>query len=208
MSNLVPDHRGFCIPIRIGPKDRSDSGSRLGGRRPAGISPRHVTPLTQYFCTIRIAFDPVIEASLFISFDFDGMWDHAGSLQKPGPLYEVVVHEESVRSDDSEFISVLSSHSLLFETACEDVFTDDNGDRIVRSDHKIGGYPFIQNIDEGLPAAVEAAYQTGYFQVLQIDFPGAKDGPVKGNWPFAGGIVHLLACEPLEENSWLCFWEY
>ncbi len=207
MSRLFPINNGYCIPLIIG-DGKSDTGSRLGGQPPAGVIPSNVTPLTRYFCTIRIAEDPTLEVSVFLSFDFDRMADNAGSIQSSVKLFEVVTHGESIRSDQSALISELTPHPILHGLVCEDYLVDDDGSRIVRSDHKLGGYPFIQDIGEGLPDAVAQAHKEEYFQVVQIDFPGYRDGPVAGDWPFAGGIVHLLGREPLEKCSWRCFWEF
>lgn len=207
MSRLFPSDRNYCIPLVIG-DDNSDVGSRLGGLAPAGIRPRHVTESTRYFCTIQIAKAPVLEASVFLSFNFSQMASNAGSIQSSGELFEAIVHGPSIRGNDSAFASELSPHPILYQSICEDHVVDDDGSRIIRSEHKLGGYPFIQDSGEGLPFAISELYVKGYFQVMQIDFPGAKDGPVNGNWPFAGGIVHFLGSEPLEESKWLCFWEY
>ena len=149
----------------------------------------------------------MLEVSVFLSFDFDGMADNAGVIQSHGQLFEAVTHGESVRASDSEFESELTPHPLHYGRICED-FVIDDGSRVVRSGHKLGGFPFIQDTGEGLPIAVAQAYEEGFFQIVQIDFPGARDGPVKGNWPFAGGVFHLLGCEPLEECLWRGFWEY
>jgi hypothetical protein len=145
---------------------------------------------------------------MFLSFDFRGMAGNAGVIHSSGKLFEAITHGASVRGNDSALISELPPHPIKHLPMCEDYVIDDDGSRIVESDHKLGGYPFIQDIGEGLPTAVAQAHEEGFFQVVQIDFPGAKDGPVDGDWPFAGGIAHLLGREPLEECSWLCFWEY
>jgi len=207
MSRLFPINNGYCIPLVIG-DGISDAGSRLGGFPPVGVTPRHITPSTRYFCTIRIDEEPVLEVSIFISFDFDRMADNAGIIQTEGELFEVITHGESVRAQNSAFKSELTPHPILPRTMCDDYVVDDEGSRFVRSNHKLGGYPFIQDTSDGLPEAVGKAYEEAYFQVLQIDFPGSDDGNIDGDWPFAGGIFHLLGREPLEECSWRCFWEY
>ena len=206
MSRLFPTNSAECVPLVIVDGD-SHSGSRLGGLPPLGITPGHVTPLTSYFFTIRIADEPGLEVSVFLSLDFDRMADGAGIIHTSGELFEVVTHGRSVRTAVSALISELTPHPLQHGIPCKDVIDDDDT-QIVRPHHKLGGYPSIQETGEGLPAAVAQAYEHGFFQVLQIDFPGSGDGDVDGDWPFAGGTFHLLGSEPLDRCTWLGFWEY
>ena len=196
-----------CVPLVIG-NGKSDTGSRLGGESPVGIAPGKVTLATRYFATIQICVDPVVELSLFLSFDFNEMADSAGVVHSSERLVQPVVHSESRRSTTPLITSDLSSHPIIHGMECEDWLIDDDGSRIVRSHHKLGGRPYIQDAGEGLPAAVAELETAGYFQVVQIAFPRAGDGDVEGDWPFAGGVFHLLGTEPLENSSWRYFWEY
>ncbi len=207
MLRLFPSNDGECVPLVID-DGNSVSGSRLGGRPPAGVVPGHITPLTRYFCTIRIAEDPVLEISVFLSLDFDSMADGAGIIHASGEVIEAIVHCESLRGDDTVLASELTPHPIRHERTCEDYLIDEDGNHVVRSHHKLGGSPFLQDTGEGLPAAVRQMRDEGCFQVVQIDFPGADDGDVEGDWPFAGGIFHLFGSNPMETCLWRCFWEY
>ncbi|MCC9628904.1 hypothetical protein LOC68_10880 [Blastopirellula sp. JC732] len=207
MSRLFPRQDRDCVPLVIGDGD-SESGSRLGGLPPAGVTPNRLTSLTKYFCTIRVAEDPVLEISVFLSFDFAGMADGAGVVHTSGDLFEVVTHGDSTRSIKSALASELTPHPILHGQECADKLVDDDGNEIVISHHKLGGRPFIQDSGEGLPALVRSLREEGYFQIVQIAFPDAHDGDVDGDWPFAVGMFHLFGEEPIDKCSWRCFWEY
>ena len=207
MPRLFSNGSGRCIPLVIG-DGRSDSGSRLGGTPPAGIAPLNVTSLTKYFATIQISRDPVVEISVFLTFDFNEMADNAGVIHSSGRLVQFVTHAASARNDAPEILSDLSPHPIIHGTECEDWLVDDDGTQIVRAHHKLGGRPYVQYVGDGLPASLSQAEEAGYFQVVQIAFPGAKNGDVDGDWPFADGIFHVLGKEPLDECSWRYFWEY
>ena len=135
------------------------------------------------------------------------MLESAGVIHSSDRLVQVIAHSESARSQDSEILSDLSPHPMVHGTTSDDWLVDDEGNRIVESRHKLGGRPFLLNPLEGPSAAMAKVTAEGYFQIVQIDFPNAKDADIAGNWPFADGIFHILGKEPFDDCSWRYFWE-
>jgi hypothetical protein len=179
MPKLFPDDSQLCIPLIIG-DGISETGSRIGGSPPSGIRPPTISASTRYFATIQISDAPVIELSIFLNFDFDEMLDGAGILHSSNRLVQLITHSESTRGDDSDILSDLSPHPIVHGKRSDDWIVDDVGERHVRAHHKLGGRPFLQNIGEDLSASVSRALEEHYFQVVQIDFPNAKDASIDG----------------------------
>ncbi len=195
----------WSIPLRIEGKD-APAGARFGGRAPEGCSPPSLGARGRYLATVPLATDPELEISVFTGFSFEEMLEAAGDIARATELIDAVAHPPSPRRADLAFASELPGHALLLGAQQEDVELD-QGRRIVRSTHKLGGRPYFMHGDTVLDQAVEALFDAGFRQVLQLDFPGADDAAVEGDWPFADGVFHLLGREPFGPTDWRAFWE-
>lgn len=202
---LVAPAFDWSIPLRI---DASDvlAGARLGGRAPDGCSPRRLGEGARYLATVPLSSDPELEVTVFTSFSFEEMLDAASSIARATQLTDAVAHSPSRRRDDSAFLSELPGYGLVLGEPQKDIELD-QGRAVVRSTHKLGGRPYFMHGDPSLEQEVEALLDAGFRQVLQLEFPGASDAPVEGDWPFADGVFHVLGREPFGPEDWRAFWE-
>lgn len=192
-----------CTPLVIGPADHG-RGSRLGGRPPDGIEPR-VIPNARYFATIVLTTHPTEEASLFFPMAGDVVAAPSGTIHSG--LIEVIVHGES-RRGTTNHSGGLPEHSLVSLPTRHDWSEDEEGRVTIESTHKYGGRPFLIRREEVIEAAVRDLFDTGYFQVLQLDFPvGDDDVVVDGPWPFADGMFHLFGRRAGATWDWRWFWD-
>lgn len=206
MEMIYPNSPEKCIPICIG-KGESKTGPRIGGASPEGIFPLYVLPDTEYFCTVPLCEKPYMEISVFLSLTLPVMLEHRDCLLD-GREVQVVSHAASRRGTSDYLRSRLSAHPLILDPVADDWLIDDRGDRIIRSNHKLGGRTHLIRPYEDLVAKIRDMNASGYLHVLQVDFPGGGDAPVQGNWPFADGIFHLFGKPPFEASSpWQFLWQ-
>lgn len=205
MPLVCPSEPSRCRPLLVG-LGHSEEGPRLGGRAPAGIMPGAPAPGATYFLTMPLAGDR--EFSVFLLFDFRAMAAGSGALHSTG-LLEIVSHSHSVRGSRSPLDSPLSEHPILLLDDKDDLCRLDDGELIVEPSSKLGGRPYFIHGEPDLEDPVTAAMNAGYLQLLQLDFPsGRGNALVKGDWPFADGLLHILGRHPFEHKDWLWFWEY
>ena len=207
MRLLSPSDTSRCVPLHVG-SGPSPTGPRLGGMPPVGIAPPKLLPGTRYFATIPLASTPPLEASIFLSFDFDQMAATASTIGA-SDLVSVVVHPPAERVAISDLASELSAHPLVLEPEQSDTIIDDEGNPMINSRHKLGGRPYtFRDRFEHIRGSGELA-TGGFMQVLQIDFPAStRDAAVEGTWPFADGMFHLFAREPFQHGDWRWLWEF
>jgi len=79
---------------------------------------------------------------------------------------------------------------IIGETLDDDLDDDGEGGLVIYSDHKFRGRPY--SIQDPELDGAEELMKRGFVQVLQLDFPGAADGAVRGNWPFFDGLFNLF----------------
>ena len=207
MQLLCPADPSVSRRVWIG-SGESEVGPRIGGRAPGGVQLAQEFDAATYLMTLPLSVQPELEASVFLSFDFEGMADNSGLL-RPNGLVTVVAHGQSRRADTQGHVSLLSEHPLVLGDSAEDEFVSDNGVRVIRSSHKIGGRPFFLHGEPQLEADVEAAYRSGFRQLVQLAFPGgSNDATVSGDWPFGDGLFHVFVREDGEQFEFLRFWEF
>ncbi len=143
MVRLFPRNVDVCVPLTIS-DGNSSYCSRIGGPPPTGIAPRNVSPMTRYLATIRVGQHPIVEISLFLSFDFYLMAENAGVIHSGDRFVQVLIHAESIRSSTSEIASDLSPHPITHRNEIDDWLVDDDGSRVILAHHKLGGRPYIQ----------------------------------------------------------------
>lgn len=207
MQLLCSADPSVSIPIRVG-SGPSDVGPRLGGRAPEGVRPQGGSASTAYLMTLPLGIQPALEASIFLSFDFDGMADAAGDLAPNGPV-TVLTHTPSRRATTREYASNLSEHPLILGVPSNDELTSDTGVRLTKSSHKIGGRPFFLHGEPTIETDVEIAYRAGFRQLVQLAFPGGSgDATVSGDWPFGDGLFHVFVRASQSSFEFLRFWEF
>lgn len=182
----------------------SEYGARLGGRSPDGVTPTE--PALRYVATFPLSADGTEEASLFVSpdpsFVFGG---NMGRILR-GSGIGVVRHTKSRRGSGSPFDSPMSEHPLVLADRDEDE-TVEEGVAVPYSGHKIGGRPYFVHGEPELEDEVNALLGDGFWQCIQLDFPGGDgDAAVSGPWPFGTGVVHVL-CRLDGAFQWCAFWE-
>lgn len=205
MRAVFPEGEGECIPVTIG-EGPSQKGPRIGGLKPNGVAPSRMGG--EYFGTICVSLDPVVDVSLFLFVGRDWFGCSGRLWPAEGSPIDVVVHGESVRGTDIESASTLSPHPLILGARTSDWIRDESGEKLVAPSHKLGGSPSLMHGEPALEREVNALLSSGVRQVLQMDFPGnGNDALVSGNWPFGDGLFHLLGTTGLDPK-WFWFWEY
>lgn len=202
MQKIFPDDKTQCIPFYISNKNYS-TGSRLGGNHPQDIIPEGKR--VRYLGTFQITIKPTIEISIFLFFDFSEMYDYSNILFNNDKFVKILSHGKSIRTKNPLIGSDLSPHSIFLSKVSNDFILDD-GNKIIHPHHKLGGRPYISDIN--LINQVKAIEKKGYFQALQLAFPNHNDGEIEGDWPFAGGSFHLFGKEPFDNCVWYYCWEY
>jgi hypothetical protein len=190
-TTVAPANLDKCIPWRISGKD-SPKGPRIGGRGPNGQGAWKIPKDAEYFGTFPLARFPDLEFSLYVR-----PYDVLVEAQNGGPQEDRRVccfaHPPSSRGKDRRFESSLKTrHGIVLGRIRSDLVKDEETHPY--SDHKIGGRPYCIQEPE-LPEA-DALFEQGFIQALQVDFPGAKDGSVSGDWPFGGGLFNLFLKPP------------
>jgi hypothetical protein len=158
----------------------------------------------RYVCTFPISKSPDVEVSIFLTADFETMLRNFDRVLKNGKVVEAIEHEPSRRGNVLEFESQLSPHPLILLPETADEVPDDEFGLIRHPDHKLGGMPFVPTVSRQ-PDFDDLSF-AGFRLVLQLEFPGAKDGNVHGTWPFADGIFYVFA-HPLDQiDPWRMIW--
>jgi hypothetical protein len=179
-------------PFFIASND-ADFGPRLGGNPPKGVRPRHQSELTKYLMTVPLK--PGMEASIFMSFDFDNdgpanPFDMCGVLfEESNSLVEVVFHSPSERDSSSSIPSDIPGHKLTLM----DAEVIENIDELSEF-HKFGGEPtFLHEHNSMFIAECWDLLRSDYQQLVQLAFPvGPCDTVIDSDWPFGEYIFHLF----------------
>jgi hypothetical protein len=195
-----------CRPLRVsdGP---SESGPRLGGRAPSGVHPGGAKVYGEYLMTIPLIGEANTEISIFLHAVPDDLI-HAMNLWNPAGLISAVQHEPRKRGDTSLWRSSLSEHPLIVLPEKVDEMAGYDGAMVPDSCHKLGGLPYVMRA-ETLADDVARALGDGFGQIVQFDLPAlpGDSRAVRGDWPFAGALFHLLGRAPYDGSSWRWFWE-
>ncbi len=191
MRTVAPVDLGKCVPWRIAVKDSSE-GPRIGGLGPVGQDVWKIAKDAAYFGTFPLTRSPKSEFSLYVR-----PYGELVRAQNDGPQDDdrvsCFVHPPTVRGKDRRFKSTLKTqHGVTLGRPRSDLVK--GGDMHPYSDHKIGGRPYCCQEPE-LPEAA-ALMRQGFVHALQVDFPGAEDGSVSGDWPFGGGLFNLFFRPP------------
>ncbi len=203
MRLLCPTDRERCVPLRIITEADAADG-RLGGSPPS-VPGLDVEGL-KYFLTVRIAADPERQISVFVA-GYDRIAEVRGRVNEAG-IVRVVVHEFAARMSPSNIDSPLSPHGILILPEEDDWLDDEDGGRVVRSGHKVGGRPHFVRETTRLREGMESATRDGFSYVLQVDFPDEDDETVSGPWPFGDGIFGLFARAPYGRSDWRWWWDF
>lgn len=191
-----------CRKIVIG-RGPSDVGPRLGGRPPAGLSPRW--PL-KYLLTV--PWVGTQELSVFVDTDPDFIYGDETALPVGAPHFDVQLHSPCRRGGPGPNDSELSEHPLLIGLEVDDIGpVDEDGVQQPYSGHKLGGLPFVVHGDVALKKAIEELLEDGFSHALQIEFPGEPEAAVAGPWPFGTGPFHVLVRERAGQMDYRCYWE-
>lgn len=181
-----------CVPIEIKTFDRS-YGPRIGGSAPDGIAPQSKYGYLKYFLTIPlIEFDQ--DVSIFVTTDFDIIYDRKRTLQKSGPVV-AIAHEARDRGTSNEYASEISSHAIELKCICND-----------EPKSKLGGKSEFFMVETSVIENIDTLYSLGYYQVVDIGFPGSNDAKVKGNWPFGEESLHVYGRKPYAADDWMFIW--
>src|ERR1700742_2147652 len=136
MQLLYPNDPLYCLPIRFG-EGASETGARFGGRAPEGITPTSRSEDIRYFATLVLNDAPVIEVSIFVSFDLNQMMKRCGVLTGDDQV-NVIIHGASRRASNNVYASELSEHPLVYMNEKDDWMDDGCGDIVIESGHKLG----------------------------------------------------------------------
>jgi hypothetical protein len=206
MRLVSPDSELACVPLRI-VDGVGTLGAWLGGRPPKGITPPVSAEALRYFATVPLVVEPALHVSIFVS-DLERIMGFRGQVNEGGVLQAVTHPVMSRESATSKLDSPLSEHSLMLLERTDDWVEDDDGQRVVRPDHKIGGRPHLVRERTELLAALASIRGQGYVLIAQFDFPRGEDAVVTGDWPFADGMVALFGREPFGEQDWRWYWDF
>jgi len=207
MQLVCPTNIHTCIPVRIadGP---GCWGAWLGGRPPAGLVPPQGMPMLRYFCTVPLCAEPKLCVSVFVA-DLEPLMEVRGKVNEVGDFLMPIIHSPTPRqSVPSASDSTLSEHSLVLLDSTEDWEEGDDGHRVIRPGHKIGGRPHLIRERPALVASLGEALKNGYLLIAQFDFPSHADAIVSGDWPFADGLFILLGREPFQKMDWRWYWDF
>jgi hypothetical protein len=206
MKLIVPSDRGMHRPFRIG-DGVSTQGPRLGGRAPAfdaGVTAA-LPAGAEYFLTFPLAVEPGLFASLFLNAPFDELLEARNAGFMTDDRIILLTHGEVPRAGHTRHQSPISPHPIILLPEAPDLISDGEGGFIFDSGHKVGGQPYCIQEPE-LPGAADLFTQ-GLAHVLQLDFPGARDGGVKGSWPFGDGLFNIFWRPPFEGCQPHWYWQ-
>ncbi len=206
MRLICPSNLEECVPLRITDANGTE-GAMLGGRAPMGIRPRSAQSSLRYFATIPLTIDPALCLSLFVA-DFKEIVSLRGRVNELGFL-SISRHPPLPRSTEpSQSDSALSEHNLWLLEATSDWIEDEEGKRLVRPNHKLGGRPYLVRQKTKLTSDLDELRRIGFIMVAQFDFPTGDDAVVSGNWPFGDGMFALFGREPFSEEDWKWYWDF
>jgi hypothetical protein len=155
----------------------------------------------RYFATVPIATEPDLFASIFVA-DLETIMPVRARANEADHL-KLVVHPLATRAmASSVHDSLLSEHALELLPVSDDWIEDEEGARVVRPDHKLGGRPHLVRERATLVATLNGLRETGYFVVAQFDFPTGEDSVVSGDWPFADGLAETVHWYTQHEDWW------
>ena len=201
---------GNCIPFIIG-EGPSPSGPRIGGAPPEGVSSSQSGD-AHYLLTIALEEDASTELSIFLHPDWwDIVLDHSRTLYSQKENWvEFVVHGPTFRCLHDNHKPLLIPHPLIFAPTESDRQDDDSCDEPGAPlwEHKLGGKSYFVRYNRQLTEAVQEMGHLGYRQLLQLTFPGPKDGDIAGSWPFVGGIFYLFVKRDEGQYQWRYGWLY
>lgn len=186
--------------LRIG-EGPSEDGPRLGGRPPRGVCSSNSR--LKYFFTVPsdLEFE---EVSVFLDPDF-GLSNSGKIVQGDG--VEVVGHARSQReTEPGHADSALTPHPLMIGAPGPDE-QEEEGQVLPHSGSKLGGRAYLVRRGGRLEAQVAELERVGFQQIVQLDFPGAEDAAVGGDWPVGGGLFHLMGRVGERGWEWRCFFE-
>ena len=167
--------------------------------------PERMTDDCRYFASIPICDSPALELSIFVNRDYRTLLERRHDLIRDDRIL-LLCHSPRKRSASSPYVSVLSQHPLLLRAEAGDVTTDEDGEEIFDSHHKLGGRPFtIQGMPEDIEATRKAA-KLGMRHFVQFDTPEFGEN-VSGSWPWGGGMFHVFFRGALCAAEWAAFWE-
>lgn len=190
--------------ITIGSGD-GQTGPRLGGRPPDGLTHPSMTGDCRYFLTVPVCDAPSLELSVFINRRFDVLIRTSGDLCRDERVL-LLCHPVSQRAVSSPFASELSEHPLVLGPEADDWFVEE-GEEVVYSDHKLGGRPYtIHDPPEYIEGTRDASV-LGMHHFLQFAFPGPTE-QVEGSWPWGDGLFHVFWRGQLHAAEWAAFWEF
>jgi hypothetical protein len=197
MALVAPLDRGRSRPFRIVDGSRSNH-ARLGGRAPSGVGDAVLSEAAAYVLTVPAAVDPDLYISIFVQGE---LWDAMNRGMFSDERVVALSHGALPSRTDGRFPSALSEHLLELGEERPDMVAEPGDDVIrPRADHKIGGRPHC--IQEPELEGIEALLDTGFVQLVQLDFPSAADAMVRGTWPFANGLFSLFGAPPFERFFW------
>jgi len=206
MRLVSPSSHRTCVPLRIIDGEGAP-GAWLGGRPPRGVIPPTSVSSLRYFGTVPLSIEPELCVSIFVA-DLEPLMGVRGRINEVGLLHPIVHPPVPRELGVSPFDSVLSEHSLMLLEPTEDWVEDDDGQQVIRPEHKIGGRPPLVREQPALLASVDDVRKKGYLLIAQFDFPSGEDAVVSGDWPFADGILTLFGREPFGERDWCWYWDF
>jgi hypothetical protein len=205
MRILCPSDELQSIPIRISDRTEGNSGS-IGGQAPELAIPESWSSALRYFASVPLGVTPVSLVSIFVS-EFESIVEVRGRVNELN-LVQVAIHPPTARQVDAANASNLSPHWLEILRETSDWMVDDDGNRVVRPGHKIGGRPHIVRERPHLVRELVAIRDSGFRLVVQFDFPGREDAAISGNWPFGDGMFCLFGKQPFDQGNWRWYWDF
>lgn len=183
-------------------KTDSATGCRIGGACPVGLESQFALPATQYFGTFPLLETPGHEFSIFHRFDPLGndverfLIPFNNQILAPSKLIWVVVHEASVRSNESP--NMFEARGLeLGSPRVEEVSAGDDS-IIPEPGSKLGGRCLIfrYQVREVVPQ-LEA---NGYLHLLQIGDGRGRD--FVAGFPWDPGFLNVWALDPADASTY------
>jgi hypothetical protein len=204
-ASSYPADPGSCILLHRD-KGTSETGPRIGGSPPVGVTPQKVVRSPRYLLTFPISTNPALEASVFYSGEaFENVIevpDNVLVARRDG-FIETIVHGPSRRAGRSKWRSPISDNPLVLSRRSRDADKIDGGPRAV---HKLGGRPYLLRHNRSLQERIAALERKGVVHVLQLAFIVGEDAEWDGPWPFLDGLFHLFSKPPYSQWRWL--WQY
>lgn len=212
MPPLFPRDPERCRPLRLS-ELRDVTGPRVGGAPSApayeGVRDRASAPI-HYFATVPVTSDPVLLVSIFVPKTSEPLYALRGEIREVGGAIEVVTHLPAPPLKGGDLLaSDLSMYGIEIRSEENDLVPDGEGGVVRRSDHKIGGRPYLLHDRMRLFERAKEAEEDGFGVVVQFDIPGYEDVPVDGRWPFGDGVFSLLGKEPFTGSAcWRWYWDF